>query len=347
MDLAAAAHHTELVMRKQDKLLVQGFRLLLNLAEDVHIERKMTKRGIVKLLGAPLPCRCSCSVLRTAADAACLHAVLASPQFRCWNGRTTTVRSSYWPSTSSGTLRCGVAGALSPICVLTVAPSVVASLACSKLSIFEENMREMSSLGVVGYLARLVPVNQEALLSSVLRLLYNLSFEPSQQSAMVAAGLVPKLVGAIPLVPLRPTVLRVLYHIRCVTLLHPRLAGWPLLVLLLTPVGTHAGSRVQHGRALNGCVRFDARHTCHRGPHCAPTSGTTHAVDCLHASVACHSDSVSCILTFASHRNSRCRRSLLRLASTSAPSTSVLRACWTETALGSCWRELWKRETRW
>ena len=85
---------------------------------------------------------------------------------------------------------------------------------CRKLAVFEENMRQMASAGLVGIIARLVPVNQEVLLSAVLRLLFNLSFEPSQQSAMLAAGLVPKLVALLPLAPLKSPALQVLYHIR-------------------------------------------------------------------------------------------------------------------------------------
>lgn len=148
---------------------------------------------------------------------------------------------------------------LPPLSPHTCTPSSLG--ACSKLSIFEENMRDMASLGVVGYLARLVPVNQEVLLSSVLRLLYNLSFEPSQQSAMVAAGLVPKLVATIPLVPLRPTVLRVLYHIRCARCrgLAPRVCHGGAALVSRDHVYVARGG-VQHGRAIDGSVRDDARH---------------------------------------------------------------------------------------
>ena len=39
-----------LVMRKQEKLLYVCFHVLLNLAEEPDIERKMTKRDIVGLL---------------------------------------------------------------------------------------------------------------------------------------------------------------------------------------------------------------------------------------------------------------------------------------------------------
>ena len=42
-------------------------------------------------------------------------------------------------------------------------------------------------------LARLVPCEQEELLSTTLRLLLNLSFDTSLRSQMVQAGLVPKL----------------------------------------------------------------------------------------------------------------------------------------------------------
>ena len=51
VDLAAAEKQSRKVLHKQDKLLLQGFSLLLNLAEDIHVEKKMCKRGIVRLLG--------------------------------------------------------------------------------------------------------------------------------------------------------------------------------------------------------------------------------------------------------------------------------------------------------
>ena len=36
--------------RKQDKLLFVGFYILLNLAEDISVERKMVKKGLVNSL---------------------------------------------------------------------------------------------------------------------------------------------------------------------------------------------------------------------------------------------------------------------------------------------------------
>ena len=43
----------KVVMRSQEQLLYVCFCVLLNLAHDEHIRRKMIKRGIVKYLGEP------------------------------------------------------------------------------------------------------------------------------------------------------------------------------------------------------------------------------------------------------------------------------------------------------
>lgn len=50
----------------------------------------------------------------------------------------------------------------------------------------------------------------------VLRLLFNLSFEPKLRDVMLSNSLVPKLVSLLKLVPFRAITLRLLYHIRFV-----------------------------------------------------------------------------------------------------------------------------------
>ena len=55
-------------------------------------------------------------------------------------------------------------------------------------------------------------------LQAVLRLLYNLSFEPSNRDIMVQNGLLRKLVSLLKLPPFRAVTIRLLYHIRCAAL---------------------------------------------------------------------------------------------------------------------------------
>ena len=38
------------MIKKQEKVLFVGFHLLMNMAEDLQIEKKMVSRGIIKLL---------------------------------------------------------------------------------------------------------------------------------------------------------------------------------------------------------------------------------------------------------------------------------------------------------
>jgi hypothetical protein len=45
--------------RKQDKLLFVGFYILLNLAEDLSVERKMIKKGLITSLMVKLKRACS------------------------------------------------------------------------------------------------------------------------------------------------------------------------------------------------------------------------------------------------------------------------------------------------
>ena len=56
----------------------------------------------------------------------------------------------------------------------------------------QENKQRLAEAGVVGRVAALVPVGDEALQVAVLRLLHNLSFDAALRRDMVDAGLVPR-----------------------------------------------------------------------------------------------------------------------------------------------------------
>jgi hypothetical protein len=53
----------------------------------------------------------------------------------------------------------------------------------------------MSECAIVDRLSRYVPVRNDVLLMSVLRLLHNLSFDASLRDAMVRSALIPKVPG--------------------------------------------------------------------------------------------------------------------------------------------------------
>eukprot|EP01137_Pigoraptor_chileana_P023966 Opistho-2@91147 len=71
----------------------------------------------------------------------------------------------------------------------------------------------MALCGATEKLSRLVPHENDALLSVTLRLLHNLSFDAEVRSQMAKCGLVPKLVTLIANEVHRVTVLSILYHI--------------------------------------------------------------------------------------------------------------------------------------
>ena len=157
-----------LKIRKQEKLLYVCFHVLLNLAEEPEVERKMTKRGIVGLLTAMLGRKQNTELL------------------------------------------------------------VLSLLFLMKLAIFKENLpslREKPSKAEKGALPALimaltafVPHQQEALLATALRLLFNLSFDQQLRAAIVSsqAGLLPKLATLLRSTKGRnqqPLVLRLLYNL--------------------------------------------------------------------------------------------------------------------------------------
>eukprot|EP00798_Chlamydomonas_sp_ICE-L_P013630 gene13630-19508_t len=137
---------------KQDRLLYICFYMLLNLAEDVNIERKMKKKNIAVFLVKML-------------ERSNVELLILSTTF------------------------------------------------LKKLSIYRENKDKMGECGIVEKLCKFVPVHNDVLLMSVLRLLHNLSFDQSQREEMVKHGLITKSVELISAPRFQPVVLGLLYHV--------------------------------------------------------------------------------------------------------------------------------------
>jgi len=157
-----------LKVRKQEKLLYVCFHVLLNLAEEPDVERKMTKRGIVGLLTSMLGRKQNTELL------------------------------------------------------------VLSLLFLMKLAIFKENLSQLrerppkaekgAQPALLSALAAFVPHQQESLLATSLRLLFNLSFDQQLRAAIVStnAGLLPKLATLLRSTKGRnqlPLVLRLLYNL--------------------------------------------------------------------------------------------------------------------------------------
>ncbi|KXZ50592.1 hypothetical protein GPECTOR_16g767 [Gonium pectorale] len=140
------------LIQKQDRLLYIAFYMLLNLSEDIEVERKMKKKNIVVYLVKMLE-RSNVELL------------------------------------------------------------ILATTFLKKLSIYKENKETMSSCKIVEKLMKFVPVLNDVLLMSVLRLLHNLSFDHSLRDDMVKHGLIPKAVELMAVPRFQPVVLGLLYHI--------------------------------------------------------------------------------------------------------------------------------------
>lgn len=69
---------------------------------------------------------------------------------------------------------------------------ILATTFLKKLSIYKENKETMASCKIVEKLMKFVPVLNDVLLMSVLRLLHNLSFDHTLRDDMVKHGLIPK-----------------------------------------------------------------------------------------------------------------------------------------------------------
>lgn len=152
-ELDSTTQKLVVAMRKQDKLMYLCFYLLLNLAEDVSIEKKMKKRDIVGLL---------CSTLRDKRNVELL--------------------------------------------ILTV-------MFLKKLSIYDVNKRRMQEVGIAELLCRLLPCSHDVLLTCLLRLVLNLSFDPDIRASLADHGLIPKVVELVRTPSVRDLALGVLYHL--------------------------------------------------------------------------------------------------------------------------------------
>jgi len=140
------------VIQKQDRLLYYAFYLLLNLAEDVAIERKMRKHNIVGYLVQCL-------------DRANVDLLLVAVMF------------------------------------------------LKKLSIFQENKDAMTKAQIVPKLVKFATVKNSELIMVVLRLLHNLSFDPTLRGEMVAHGVIQVGVELMKEPELQPVVMGLLYHL--------------------------------------------------------------------------------------------------------------------------------------
>lgn len=69
---------------------------------------------------------------------------------------------------------------------------ILATLFLKKLSIYQENKDQMAACDAVPHLARLMATDNEVLLTAVLRLLHNLSFDGALKDEMVKQGILPR-----------------------------------------------------------------------------------------------------------------------------------------------------------
>ncbi|KAJ9577205.1 hypothetical protein L9F63_006179, partial [Diploptera punctata] len=82
-----------------------------------------------------------------------------------------------------------------------------------KLSLFKENVDDMSDLNVVEKLPRVLTMNNSDLIHMTLKLLLNLSFTLQLRERMVRVGFLPKLVSLLSEKRHEAIVLKVLYHL--------------------------------------------------------------------------------------------------------------------------------------
>ncbi|KAK9829765.1 hypothetical protein WJX72_007765 [[Myrmecia] bisecta] len=165
--------------QKQDRLLYICFYLLLNLAENPEIERKMAKKTIVGYLVRML--KRSDTELLILAVAFLKKLSIYKENKACTVGDT-------------------------ELLILAVA-------FLKKLSIYKENKDRMAQSGLVGRLLRHMLGSKTVLQMAVLRLLHNLSFDGGLRDDMVRQGVIAKAVGLLRHNALRTTVLGLLYHL--------------------------------------------------------------------------------------------------------------------------------------
>lgn len=82
-----------------------------------------------------------------------------------------------------------------------------------KLSVFEESKEQMLEYDAVARLMRLVPCADEKLMMTVLKTMYNLSFDAGARDQMVKNSAIPKLIDLLRKPKFRAVVLKMLYHL--------------------------------------------------------------------------------------------------------------------------------------
>lgn len=87
-----------------------------------------------------------------------------------------------------------------------------------KLSIFAENKAQMVKLGIVKYLRPFLEVREQAgvnedLLEAVLRLIYNLSFDPDHREEMINQTMIPMIVNTMKIPICKQVSVRILYNV--------------------------------------------------------------------------------------------------------------------------------------
>ena len=185
----------KLLRVKEDKMLFVAFHILINLAEDVNVEKKMVKKSLIDSLlkvwhvYLTLPIRSESLILTDVPTSASLP---LSPRLaRC----VCVPRSHQMLEHSNADLL------------------VLITTFLRKLSVFGENKNVMKELDVVGKVIRFVPCSSQALVVATLRLLFNLSFDDEIRQRMLNAGMCTKLVSLLKSPPLRARTLKLLYQL--------------------------------------------------------------------------------------------------------------------------------------
>ena len=178
-ELTAAEAKTVSAVKKQDRLLYLAFYLLLNLAEDVSVEHKMQRRGIVPQLIEMLN-RCNVELLILAVTFLKRLSVYRENKEQMIKVRLRASRC----ESSASPHRCKKRG---------------------------RGMCARVQHDIIAKLAKFVPTVSPVLMMAVLRLLHNLSFDAALRQNIVDAGLVAKLVDLMQeprcaLLPLRVVV---------------------------------------------------------------------------------------------------------------------------------------------
>uniref|UniRef100_A0A914XR60 Kinesin-associated protein 3 n=1 Tax=Plectus sambesii TaxID=2011161 RepID=A0A914XR60_9BILA len=82
-----------------------------------------------------------------------------------------------------------------------------------KLSVFVENKNQMAKHGVIEKIGQLFPSTNDELVQVAIKLLFNLSFDASMRSRMIAAGLLDHIAPLLDVAVMRVSALKLLYHL--------------------------------------------------------------------------------------------------------------------------------------